>query len=51
MEKPEGFIKAMLMLRMSGESLTQFRNEFARLSEDDKTWFKDRFKIEYGWEY
>ena len=41
-------VKALLNhCKRDGESLSEFRAEFAKLSEDDKAWFAERFTKEY----
>jgi len=47
-----GFIKALMQhTKLDSESLTDFRNQYSRLSDEDKAWFKERFTIEYGYTF
>ena len=45
-----GFVKAMLNhCKLESETLTQFRQEFARLTDADKAWFREQFTREFGY--
>jgi len=51
MEKPASFLKALMTLMLPGESMGDFRTQYRTLTDDDKSWFRERFKTEYGWEW
>ena len=38
------FMKAMLSLKMESESLTDFRQQYAKLTQEDKEWFRKAFE-------